>query len=153
MAKINYETETCTRCAGSGHFSYNRMTGTRCFKCGGEKITYTKRGAAALAFAKSLANRKVETICIGEVVLFGNGGRLTVVSTAIEKSGVSTKNQETGEWVPMMQINLTGPKFTKSFYVGDTVRVPLTTAQADEVIAYQENLTKAGKPRKQKAAA
>lgn len=30
-------TVECSRCAGSGHFSFNRMTGTTCFKCNGRK--------------------------------------------------------------------------------------------------------------------
>lgn len=34
------EKEICSRCSGSGHYSYNQMDGTRCFKCRGQKETY-----------------------------------------------------------------------------------------------------------------
>ena len=35
---------TCPRCGGSGHYSYNPMDGTRCFKCGGSgKVTIQVR--------------------------------------------------------------------------------------------------------------
>lgn len=27
----------CSRCCGTGHYSYNQLSGTRCFKCGGAK--------------------------------------------------------------------------------------------------------------------
>ena len=52
--KLGFEIETCSRCGGSGHFSYNQIDGSRCFKCGGAKVTYTKRGQAA-ALEKALA--------------------------------------------------------------------------------------------------
>ncbi|GHV06463.1 hypothetical protein FACS1894217_05190 [Clostridia bacterium] len=38
--------QTCSRCGGSGHYSYNQIDGTRCFKCGGKKtvvMTPTKK--------------------------------------------------------------------------------------------------------------
>jgi len=30
----------CSRCGGSGKYSWNRITGTVCFKCNGRKIFY-----------------------------------------------------------------------------------------------------------------
>ena len=48
-SKAGFEVEPCTRCAGSGHFSYCEMYGTRCFQCAGRKEKYTDRGHAAFA--------------------------------------------------------------------------------------------------------
>jgi len=47
MKKSNWETETCTRCGGTGKYSSHILYGRRCFKCGGAKITLTRRGKAA----------------------------------------------------------------------------------------------------------
>lgn len=138
-----YETETCTRCGGSGHFSYNRMTGTRCFKCRGEKVCYTKRGAAAANFATELRKQAVETVQIGDRIYWGNGGRMTV--TAIDgprPSGVSVKRD--GEWVPVMEIEFTGNTLVKSFHVGEIVRRGWTPEMVAEVNEYQAKLTKSG---------
>ncbi len=46
---IRYETKTCGRCGGTGHFSYNAMTGTRCFGCNGGKVVLTPKGHKAFA--------------------------------------------------------------------------------------------------------
>lgn len=40
--KIHYEREICSRCGGSGHYSYNPRYGTVCFKCGGSGKQLTK---------------------------------------------------------------------------------------------------------------
>jgi hypothetical protein len=44
---IGFESQTCGRCNGSGHYSFNMMDGTRCYGCGGSGVVYTKRGRAA----------------------------------------------------------------------------------------------------------
>jgi len=45
-----FETKTCSRCGGSGHFSFNLMHGTMCYGCQGKGIQFTKRGLAARVF-------------------------------------------------------------------------------------------------------
>lgn len=45
--KIQFETEKCTRCNGTGQFSYNPRDGRTCFKCNGRKVQLTRRGMAA----------------------------------------------------------------------------------------------------------
>jgi hypothetical protein len=44
---LTYETTECTRCGGTGHFSYNQRTGTTCFKCSGTRVQLTRAGKAA----------------------------------------------------------------------------------------------------------
>jgi hypothetical protein len=46
LAKDIFATESCSRCGGSGQYSYCQMYGTRCFKCGGAGWQFTKRGKA-----------------------------------------------------------------------------------------------------------
>src|SRR5687768_50193 len=41
--RIKYDTEECTRCGGTGHYSFNQITGTRCFKCQGRTTQLTRQ--------------------------------------------------------------------------------------------------------------
>ncbi len=45
-------TRVCSRCDGTGHYSYNQIDGTRCFKCGGRKFTLPKITDKYLALVK-----------------------------------------------------------------------------------------------------
>lgn len=63
-SKLGFECITCNRCDGTGHFSYCTGYGTRCFKCGGNKVLLTGRGSQAhimymQAMEVSYANVKV----------------------------------------------------------------------------------------------
>lgn len=59
---------TCPRCGGSGHYSYNPMDGTRCFKCGGTGTTtiavraYTEKEYNRLQVANERARQRKEAI-------------------------------------------------------------------------------------------
>jgi DnaJ-class molecular chaperone len=69
-SKPAFEHVTCSRCGGSGHYSFNLMYGTVCFKCHGRGWCYTKRGAAAntntLQEAKDIV-RAVRTVLFHQV--------------------------------------------------------------------------------------
>jgi len=57
--QFGFPIQTCTRCKGEGHYSYNQVTGTRCFKCLGTKTTITPNAKEAwAAFQLHLSNRK-----------------------------------------------------------------------------------------------
>lgn len=60
-----FETEMCSRCGGTGHYSYCQMWGTRCFKCYGRGLVYSKRGLAAREFALALRSVKATEIQAG----------------------------------------------------------------------------------------
>lgn len=45
-----FETKTCSRCGGSGKYSFNLMHGTMCYGCNGSGLQFTKRGLAARLF-------------------------------------------------------------------------------------------------------
>jgi hypothetical protein len=45
--KLKFEMKNCTRCGGSGRYSYNPEDGDRCFGCGGSGRQRTKAGVAA----------------------------------------------------------------------------------------------------------
>ena len=47
---MQYENTECSRCGGTGKFSYNLKDGDTCYGCGGRKVTLTERGQAARKF-------------------------------------------------------------------------------------------------------
>jgi hypothetical protein len=51
-SKITYDTQTCGRCLGTGHYSYNRMDGTRCYGCSGSGRRLTKPAARSRELLK-----------------------------------------------------------------------------------------------------
>lgn len=44
---IRFDTKPCSRCGGSGRYSYNQIDGDRCYGCGGAGVQLSKKGAAA----------------------------------------------------------------------------------------------------------
>jgi hypothetical protein len=67
MAKTPiFETQACTRCGGSGNYSYCQMHGTVCFQCGGSKVQLTKRGHAAQVFYNNLLTKPASEFKVGE---------------------------------------------------------------------------------------
>jgi hypothetical protein len=87
----HFETETCSRCQGSGNYSFCERYGTRCFKCAGAGKVLSKRGTVARAHFIELCTVKAESIQIGDKVHadgITHGGALysyVGTVTAIEK--------------------------------------------------------------------
>lgn len=63
-----FEALTCPRCGGSGHYSFNLMTGTKCFKCHGAKLIDSARGAKARKFYRDSLKRRAGDIKTGDFV-------------------------------------------------------------------------------------
>src|SRR5690349_20778419 len=82
LPRVTFETTECTRCGGSGEYSYSPMYGTRCFKCHGGKRQLSRRGAAARkawdAVVETMA-RPVAEVQVGDKVKTSEGWD-TVVS-------------------------------------------------------------------------
>lgn len=93
---IHYESETCTRCAGSGRYSYCQMYGDRCFKCQGKGRTYTPVAQQSrdqvIALRKSLTQKKVAELVVGDVV--DQYGTVTSVEVTQEPCGWYYRNGE-----------------------------------------------------------
>ena len=150
--KIIYETECCSRCSGSGHYSYNQMTGTRCFKCNGSGTQLTKRGASTKDLALSLTEIKGVEIKVGDTMRFGNNGQITVESIQVtERESMNKRLNAAGEIPKRSIVTVTGPKFEREFYGDSNYKKFLTEDQICELRVYQDSLTKAGKPRKVRA--
>lgn len=150
---MKFETEVCSRCGGSGHFSYNQMTGTTCFKCQGVGKTYTKRGRAAFEYSRTIRETAIVDVEVGTRVYWGNGGRCTVsaISEPFPTGGKSRSGDAT-EWTIHMNVTVSGQgDFKTNMYPNQIVRKGWTQEMIDDVTAYQAGLTKAGKPRKRPA--
>jgi hypothetical protein len=61
MTTIVYERQTCTRCLGTGKYSYNALHGDRCYGCGGKGRQLTKRAEKAKRAVGEVL-RRLETI-------------------------------------------------------------------------------------------
>lgn len=160
-----FETQPCTRCGGSGWFSYCRAWGHTCFRCGvrkGEKGLgkfLTARGAAAHAFYLSLLPTKLATeLAPGDVFLDTGRAWLTVVSVtdnAIDRQCGSGNPDGTftyaGRNIRTKHVTLCARPDTEVFTLRPTPEQ--REAALARAIEYQSTLTKAGKPRKVRGAA
>ena len=163
-APAGLESEVCSRCGGTGNYSYCPRFGTRCFKCDGHKRVYTKRGAVAAKFLESIRSKPVGEIKVGDVVW---ANEFSFSGWAKVESIEPTTDENCGGWlivdderVPtpagLFNIVLTG----KDGRGVDLRSTPQTTMfrmalKAEEkaetmarAIAYQATLTKAGTVRK-----
>ena len=150
MTAIKYERETCGRCGGSGRFSYNQIDGDRCYGCSGTGEKLTKRGSVAREYATSILEKRVEDIVLQE-------GQLAIYRDAM--TGERFKVARIEEGAPMgrrgngallRSFDLFTPSGKHVGAISDSIKLRLTPTeeQVEEVMNYQESLTKAGKPRK-----
>lgn len=154
MATVSFETRPCTRCGGSGHFSYNSVDGTRCFGCRGKGTQLTKRGAEAKRYAEELLRITVEEYIDSPEPCFcptSSGKRFEVGCIEFKKAGEDTPrrlNPETGEWVglPVFNIlNKDGQSIVATTTAKTTLQRPVTAEIVEKVRAYQDTLTDQGK--------
>jgi hypothetical protein len=149
-----FETKVCSRCGGSGKYSYCQSYGSTCFKCSGKGAVYTVRGLAAIAYARSLREVEVRTVEVGWLMwvasspLGGKSGWLKVTE-AMHQSG--SRWGKDGEWMPYWDISHSGGG--QGFcYPTDTVQAVASKSRLAEVralaLVYQQGLTQAGKVRK-----
>jgi len=144
------ETTPCSRCGGSGQYSYCQMHGTRCFKCGGSGKTLTKRGAAAQAFLRLIRSKPASEVAVGDKFMdTGIPGFIAakwVTVQAIEADPTSPEN---------VMLVTDGGSFQNAR--STMVRIAQTAEQKAETLrralAYQATLTQAGTVRKSLAKA
>jgi hypothetical protein len=135
-----FETRPCPRCGGSGHYSYCSRYGTTCFQCAGQKVALTKRGAAAKAFlAERVPRIRADQLAVGDSFADHRGWHRVIEPVVPDPS-----NPGYVRLVTKTCLYLVG--------AGDLMRVdagPLALGlMVADALAYQETLTKAGKPRK-----
>lgn len=145
-----FETKTCSRCGGSGQYSYCQMYGSTCFKCSGSGKMYTARGLAARAFLIASRTIKAGDVKLGDRIK-SSGVTFTVQSAHTQlRSGTSTRD---GVTTVYNHLFLDGMKNSIGVFPNTDVELILPTvaqrnAQIIAALDYQDTLTVAGKPRK-----
>lgn len=150
---ISFESQTCGRCGGSGRYSFNQMNGDRCFGCGGTGYKLTKRGAAAKAFYTAKLERPAGEVVVGDYVLETIGMFGPFRWLKVEEIAPDPLNDG--------YITLKLTRGGKCVYIGIRQVSPVKTIKTEEqrlgylaeALAYQDTLTKVGKPAKRLAKA
>ncbi len=158
--KTRFETEVCSRCDGSGQYSYCQEFGTNCFKCSGAGRVLSKRGSVAKTYLEKLCTKPVSEVKVGDKIVASgitNNGRLyryiaTVTEIKPGRSATVTIDSET-KTVDYVDLTLESEKYGKSGLstpVDSTVRFygPDNNARIHEALVYQSTLTKTGTVRK-----
>ena len=137
MATTVFETQTCTRCGGSGHYSFNLRDGTVCYGCGGKGWQHTRRGAAAHKFYNDLLTVPARSLEPGQRVWDKFAGRWQTVASVDPERYCIQYNSGLAEYYDAV------PDLTKR-------RKPTSEAErlafVQRALDYQATLTKAGKP-------
>lgn len=144
--KAGLETTTCSRCGGSGNYSYCQRYGTTCFQCGGRKVVLTKRGSAAAAYLERLRSKPAADVAVGDV---------------IRETSITVGGEPYDFWARVTERTADGwayeavrgkEKGTTQTAPDTMVRVAQTAAQKRETLAqalaYQATLKADGKPYK-----
>jgi len=149
MATI-FENETCSRCGGTGKFSYNQIHGSRCYGCQGSGVKLTKRGAAARAFFIESQQTPVADLKHGMFVwddTFGSTAKFLPL-LAIEQSG-SYQQIKDGR---CHYISVKTSRCNNLVFPDSKVRAVRDEEHRQQLIQaaldFQSTLTKTGKPRK-----
>jgi hypothetical protein len=152
MKTLLFENVPCSRCGGSGNYSYCQMYGTTCFKCAGDGATLTARGKAAQMFLNASRKRKAGEFKLGDYYLMdgvpGFSRSEWIKVTEIQAAENGTLNlvgtNKRGETTSYNGLTL-GFELRKSWTKEEK------KAQAQAALAFQATLTKAGTIRKRAA--
>jgi hypothetical protein len=162
MFKFLFESKTCPRCGGSGHYSYCQMYGTVCFKCSGRGGILTKRGAAAQNFLNDLRSVEAKDLKVGDLILeesffSGKAKWAKIESIELVPDYSKSKKLVDGEWIEeshsalkivssgMQQYVFPNSKMRKGFSAAEKAE------QKAKALAYQASLGKNGLPLKKAA--
>lgn len=153
-----FEIQTCTRCGGCGQYSYNQITGTRCFGCEGTGKQFTKRGYSAFKFYRDLCQIDINAVQPGDRIQLGNGGAKFTVAEVLPPYVGGYRGNKDGTTTPILTHDFKSVHGNVYGIGGaSTVRlIPQGDRKAEllaQAHAYQDSLTAAGKPRKRQQAA
>lgn len=152
MTLTEWEKVDCSRCGGTGSYSYCSQYGTTCFKCGGQKQVLTARGAAAVAWLAEQRKTRISDLQVGmRVKEFGYSKPLTILEIKVSGSQYMTP-EGYKPYTDLVYASITCGHFPESTVEAVPASEEERVAQVRAAIAYQNTLTKAGKPRARKAA-
>lgn len=154
-----FESKVCTRCHGSGKYSFNLKDGDTCYGCQGTGSQFTKRGAEASRFFEESMTVLVEDLQPGQAIRFFTTDRFFNKIKLIEvgESEVIGTKHCCGHWTG--EHAKTVVVYIESEKGNSTQRMPGTRvrifhdkeSKAEKLIAalaYQETLTATGRSKK-----
>lgn len=160
-----FETEKCSRCRGSGKYSYGFVVTDVCFKCAGKGVVFTKRGFAAYRFYIESCEVLASEIKVGDTIQksgITNDGRRSFAFEAIvtnlkrSTSLTTWASGDTGGSYYALVIHTVHPEFGESslsIQDGDSIRIYRSDdpERFCKALEYQALLTKSGTIRKSKS--
>lgn len=141
MSRPIFENVVCSRCNGTGKFSFNMMHGSKCYGCGGVGCTLTKRGRVALSFLDDLRVAQADEIKVGDLIkwdmftfcCWAKVESIELKDGLIQLRGIRGK---TGEAI--------GQNCTEKTVIRRGFSAEEKQRQIAMALAYQATLTKAG---------
>ena len=160
MSKLLFESQPCTRCHGSGKYSYNQRHGTVCYGCGGKGDQLTKRGSEAQRYFRELSMVLVEDLKIGDSIRTNNvthGGDVfthVTIITGIDHDGPVAICNNVEHTITTVSLK---SKYGETvWYTSPSNNVELVGGdrklRIEQALAYQATLTKTGNGTKRGAA-
>lgn len=144
-----FETTTCTRCGGSGKFSFNLMDGDKCYGCHGTGLKLTKRGSAARNMFIESCRKPIEEIEVGNQLwddTYGLRAKWMLVTQSKESDTII--NGQRGWEVATKRSTFSA---NRGCMVRSVTGKEELDAKIAAALAYQATLTQAGKPAKHAA--
>lgn len=152
----------CSRCCGSGQYSFCTMHGSRCFKCHGKGKVLTKRGSLTNEFIKSLRATEVsiKDLKIGDWIKIPGESKFSkIVSigeihpSSMSKDFEASKIAGHDVWIQHYSIGFNFEGRTLSLGLHVESKIPRhngldALATWKQGMEFQASLTKAGKPTK-----
>src|SRR5262245_4455947 len=148
--KLLFENVTCSRCGGSGEYSYCSMYGRVCFKCGGSGATLTKKGRVAQNWLNAKRKFKAGDLKVGDRYFYegipGFSRTEKVTVTGFEPDPLNGG-------MTVMAVNEAGKTFRMGteIEVRKVLTIEAARALRAEAVAFQATLTKTGTVRKRTA--
>ena len=133
-----WETETCSRCGGTGEYSSHILYGRTCFKCKGAKILYSKRGLAAKKYYQESLKADVAEIKLGDHIWEDDGWYEV---QEINQNGVTTGTIAGVPHRDLIYEFKIGPEYIVSTY-GTIKRYPQDENGKSCKMAFNKNLAK-----------
>jgi len=149
---MSLERTTCSRCGGTGRYSWNQRDGDRCWGCNGKGTRLTKRGQVAYDYLTASMEIGLADLQIGDRVRLSDFSPFVTV-TAIEDdgdkftvAGVTTSGETHAYQSPWVLQGADGdvaaaPRFRR-FLTADEKRDLIAAAER-----YQDTLNAKGEPR------
>ena len=89
FTREGFPMQTCKRCHGSGRYSFNTITGDRCFRCLGSGKEIAKRAVDAYKayqdYKKSLAKPTVKNLAVGDQIAHDHNWKVVISLTETDE--------------------------------------------------------------------